>query len=172
MSSRLSKALRELAAALEEVEGDHWEVLSEAVSSATSVAAGANAARGSEGPPAKPEEHTQRFEQASTSVAPPAVEEVKEQKAGPKEASPVCGSTVCYHGDLRHYIVLECPGRPGFIGYVAGPAATTWKKIEKLLPGGRLSGSQARLRRVQSRRQAEELWHASFPNVPMPNLPM
>ena len=42
MSSRLSRALRELAAALEEDESDRWEVLSEVGGSSSSVAAGSN----------------------------------------------------------------------------------------------------------------------------------
>ena len=66
------------------------------------------------------------------------------------------GSSVTYHADTRHYVVLANPRDPSFEGWTSGPAKTTWPRLEARLPGGQLSGSAVRLRRVSSKAEAEE----------------
>ena len=51
------------------------------------------------------------------------------------------GSSVQYHKDHRLYLVLACPRKPELVGLFRGE----WKNLEAKLPGGRLSGSSARL---------------------------
>ena len=80
-------------------------------------------------------------------------------------------SSVAYHEDVRHYVVLSNPRDPSFVGWTAGPAATTWRRLEAKLPGGQLSDSAVRLRRVESKRAAEELWKQYQPGR-MPILPL
>ena len=84
----------------------------------------------------------------------------------------VTGSAVCYHGETRIYVVLANPLSPDKVGWIAGPAKTTWPRLEAALPGGRLSGSRVRLRRVQSLAEAESLWQRQHPGVPMPEFPL
>ena len=76
------------------------------------------------------------------------------------------GSSVQYHTDVRLYLVLSNPRRPDVIGLYSGQ----WKFLEEQLAGGRLSGSEARLRKVESQEQAERMWADHFPNRAMPML--
>ena len=93
-----------------------------------------------------------------------------EVKSGdlPSTAISACGSDVVYHVDWRHYIVVANP--TGELGYVCGPAASTWPCLEKRLRGGKLAGSGARLRRVESQKEAEEVWKKAHGEKPMPHL--
>jgi len=88
------------------------------------------------------------------------------------EQGRVTGSSVCYHGDTRFYVVLANPREPHKVGWTAGPAKTTWPRLEAALPNGRLSGSRVRLRRVQSLAEAETLWCREHPGVPLPQFPL
>ena len=102
-ASRIAQALRDIAAALENLQDSKWEKVSEP-------------------------EHS-----SETSVVPPT-----------PLASPVareaCGSDVTYHEDIRCYVIVQ--NLTGWIGFISGPAKTTWPGIEKCLPGGRLAGSE------------------------------
>ena len=81
------------------------------------------------------------------------------------------GSSVTYHADTRHYVVLANPRDPSFEGWTSGPAKTTRPRLEARLPGGQLSGSAVRLRRVSSKAEAEELWRqhraGDLPTLPL-----
>lgn len=78
------------------------------------------------------------------------------------------GSVIAYHQDVRHYVVVEHP--KGLVGYLVGPGATTWRALESTLPGRRLQGSGARLRRVDNRQEAKKIWEASHGSRQMPDL--
>lgn len=143
MVPRLTLALEELAAALKEVkQSEVWEVIAGEVEPALSAAASelAGFARGGD--------------KAASS----------EKVGGSVE---ITGTTVAHHSDIRHYLVFKNPGSSK-IGYICGPAATTWGKVERCLRGQKLSGSGARLRRVADLNEAQKLWAMSFPNQPMP----
>ena len=58
----------------------------------------------------------------------------------------------------------------GWIGFISGPAKTTWPGIEKCLPGGRLAGSGVRLRRVKDRVEAQGISETVHKGKPMPEL--
>lgn len=141
MSSRLSQALRELAAALEETESEKWELVSGAPEAPKEAATPEVKSGGRDSSPARPA--------GSTAIS-------------------ACGSDVVYHVDWRHYIVVANP--TGELGYVCGPAASTWPRLEKRLRGGKLAGSGARLRRVESQKEAEEVWKKAHGEKPMPHL--
>lgn len=130
-ASRIAQALRDIAAALENLQDSEWEKVSEP-------------------------EHS-----SETSVVPPT-----------PLASPVareaCGSDVTYHEDIRCYVIVQNP--TGWIGFISGPAKTTWPGIEKCLPGGRLAGSGVRLRRVKDRVEAQGIWETVHKGKPMPEL--
>ena len=68
-------------------------------------------------------------------------------------------SSVAYHSDLRLYLVLVWPGDET----KAGRYVCTGRQLEVLLPGQALAGAAAKLKRVTSRSQAEELWSREFP---------
>jgi len=146
MSSRLERAIKELAAALEESQSESgWELVRESS--------------------AEP--------RASTDL--PCDSGKSEEKPGgqTKEKSVVTpsgptGSVIAYHQDVRHYVVVEHP--KGLVGYLVGPGATTWRALEATLPGRRLQGSGARLRRVDNRQEAKKIWEASHGSRQMPDL--
>jgi len=196
MPSRLSRALRELAAALEEEGDDGWELVAgdsprrrlssppaarsaPTVKAAASPPASSSLSTASAGSPlaaTTPAPAKHQLEQATRNSrlggAAARGRAVVDPSSGELPAAKVCGSHVSYHQDIRHYIVLECPDRPSFVGYVSGPASSTWRTLERSLPTGQLYTSHARLRRVADRRQAEQVWQAAFPGIPMPMLPM
>ena len=88
----------------------------------------------------------------------------------PPSSTPVVApsTAVCYKADIRHYIVVVNPGGP--VGYHFGEAGRAWPQVEALLPGQRLAGSGAKLRRVQDREAALVIWERTHGKVPMPNL--
>ena len=140
MSDRISRALRELASALDEVEAAAGSD-SPRSSSAWSVLAGEAAAR------------------ASTSGSRTGTE----GGVGPSSA-------VSYHSDLRHYVIIKDPNSPTRVGYLVGEGAATWRWIEGGLRDGRLAGSGAKLRRVKSKQEAATVWAEAFPGKEMPTL--
>ena len=71
-----------------------------------------------------------------------------------------CGSSVQYHTNQRLYLVLANPESLEKIGLFTGQ----WKTLEASLRGGRLSGSGARLRKVDSKSQAQDMWRAHLPD--------
>ena len=162
MSDRLAKAVEELAAAFRE-----FRVNEEAHSeSHFSVVSSPGHSRG--GPPGyssgptrthAPKAASDRRERKASNVTPPG--------SPTSTVRPATASSVAYHRDVRHYVILVNPDSD-IIGYVVGEGAPAWRWIEKTLKGQRLAGSGARLRRVQSEAQAEEIWRQTFPNTPMP----
>ena len=137
--SRLAKALRDLAAALDEVEKDgEWELVKE-------------------------EEEVEKKSGVNSkeSGVKPTVS-VGGEKAGPSALD------ITYHKDWRCYVIVEHPG--GLVGFAEGEGAQTWRKIEGSLPGQRLKGSGARLRRVAGWEEALVIWQRAHPKLPLPRL--
>lgn len=93
-----------------------------------------------------------------------------EKASLPSSSAPVVApsTAVCYKTDIRHYIVVVNPSGP--VGYHFGHAGKAWPQVEALLPGNRLAGSGAKLRRVQDREEALKIWERTHGKVPMPNL--
>ena len=150
MSDRLSAALRELAAALEEAEAAAREKeVDSGLRPKAEEPVGRNTGRGS----------------SSSGVSSGA------SLRAPLTSDP-SGSTVAYREDWRHYIIVSNPRDPSFVGWTAGPGALTWRSLESRLPGGKLSGSAVRLRRVNDKEGAERVWRAAHPGIKMPNLPL
>lgn len=56
------------------------------------------------------------------------------------------------------------------VGFAEGEGADTWRKIENSLPGRRLRGSGARLRRVANWEEAMVIWQKAHPKLPLPRL--
>ena len=67
----------------------------------------------------------------------------------------------------RFYVVFRCRGRPELRGIWNCP----WKTLERVLPGGRLAGSGAYLRRYHSLSDAVSAWHREFPDEEPRRLP-
>ena len=182
MSDRISRALRELADALDD---EAWEVTRPATGVDTQARELLQVVRGRlERPP----HGTSTSRRASTSVENP-----RETASGPggTPSSPfpsgptvasssseveaagardTTGSSVAYHQDSRIYVILSNPKKPWMVGVISGPSPETWLLIERNLPGGRLSGSSARLRRVPSLQVAAELWERHHPGMQLPQL--
>ena len=127
-ASHIAQALRDIAAALDNLQDSEWEKVSEPE-------------RSSEAPRIPLASHVAR------------------------EA---CGSDVTYHEDIRCYVIVQNP--TGWVGFISGPAKTTWPGIERCLPGGRLAGSGVRLRRVKDRVEAQGIWEGVHKGKPMPEL--
>lgn len=129
---RLTRALRELA--LEETEqGELWEVV--------------------RGPT---EESSDSAAASETAVAPKS--KAKPEAKAKSSTSSSSASTSPHPRDWRCYVITHHPH--GKVGFVEGLGPTTWTKIEGILPGNRLAGSGARLRRVGNREEALELWRS------------
>lgn len=144
MSSRLERAMKELAAALEESQSDSgWELVGE-----SSAGPGASSSD-QPGECGKSEEKSGAPTKKDSEVAP-------------------TGSVISYHQDIRHYVVVEHP--KGLVGYLFGPGASTWRALKATLPGRRLQGSGARLRRVSNRQEAMKIWAAAHGLRQMPDL--
>ena len=145
MSSRLERAIKELAAALEETQSDSdWELVGEKSGE-------------SGGSSHLPCENSK-----------PVEKEVKKEKELESTPCVPTGSDIAYHQDIRHYVVVEHP--KGLVGYLVGPGASTWRALEATLPGRQLRGSGARLRRVDNRQEAMKIWEASHGSRLMPDL--
>ena len=143
---RLARALRDLAAALEatQAEDSQGENNWEVVGESEEGAS-------SEQPP--------------SSSLPQPKSKAKAKSSGPRAT----GSTVAYREDWRCYVIVGHPS--GLLGFVEGPGATTWRKIESSLLNQRLAGSGARLRRVANKEEALDVWRAAHGRVrPMPDL--
>ncbi len=151
MSDRLSRAVSELAAALQEIEenGD-WEVVGETGSTKIPIVAHPSGSG--------------RADFSSRAEVNQDSSEVK-QEAGAKEP---CGSDIAYKRDWRCYIILQNPADPSIEGFVEGPNPETWQRIESRLAGRKLRGSGARLRRVENKVEAEKVWRSVFPSKVMP----
>ena len=159
MADRLQRALRELAAALDEAaEEDRWEVVRVLEEATPALREG------------KKRESETAVHGSPTRQQPVASGGAEASACSSGTSSSVCGSTVSYHEDWRHYMGVECPGVPSLLGYVAGPASSTWRRLEARLPGGKLSASRARLRRVCSREEAAKVWAEAHPDVVMPTV--
>ena len=169
MSDRISRALRELADALDD---EAWEVTRPATGADTQARELLQVVRGRlERPP----HGTSTSRRASTSVENP-----RETASGPggtpsseveaAGARDTTGSSVAYHQDSRIYVILSNPKKPWMVGVISGPSPETCLLIERNLPGGRLSGSSARLRRVPSLQVAAELRERHHPGMQLPQL--
>ena len=135
--SRLAKALRDLAAALDDVEKDgEWELVKE--------------------------EGEKKKKGGVESGVASEVSAAGGEKAGPS------ASDIAYRKDWRCYVIVEHPG--GLVGFAEGEGADTWRKIENSLPGRRLRGSGARLRRVANWEEAMVIWQKGHPKLPLPRL--
>lgn len=102
-----------------------------------------------------------------TSAAPAVAEAATSGVTGTSSPTPTQDT---WGADIRHYVVLSNPGS-GKVGYISGPSSSTWCYVESTLKGGRLSGSGARLRRVEDRSQAAAAWATAYPGRPMPDFP-
>ena len=153
MSDRLNRAVSELAAALREIEENReWEVVGETHPTGSQVVA-----------------HPEKSGKASFSSKAEVNQEssVVKQEVGSKEP---CGSDIAYKRDWRCYIILKNPADPSIEGFVEGPNPETWRRIESRLAGRRLYGSGARLRRVESKVDAEKVWKSVYPSKVMPRV--
>ena len=160
MSGRLSRALRDLAAALDEVDAAAKE--SERSFSATLV-----------GPPSSSSSSgAARGPETAASSGPRARAQATRTAESVRPTTEPTASSVAYRQDVRSYVIVSNPKNPSFVGYYEGQGASAWRAIESRLEGGRLSGSRARLRRVANRAEAALVWAAARPNEPMPDLPM
>lgn len=142
---RIARALRELAEALDDTEnGEQWEVVRESLEGSLASAA------------------------ASEAVASPKAKAKSKPKAKAASSTSSTSSVTSPHPrDWRCYVITHHPH--GKVGFVEGLGPATWTKIEGILPGNRLAGSGARLRRVASRAEALELWktkHGSDRDMP------
>ena len=176
---RLSGALRELAAALEEVsEEAEWEVV-EPKSSATPEPDGArrgprarasalrappgSAPTSSSAPPSSscagkstPTHSSSRLD-ASSSREPP--DTSRAASSGERVRPSTWGATP------RHYLVLFSPKDRTLEGHWFGP----WAKLEPLVPGAKFCGSAVQLRKMTSKAMAEREWAAVHGSRPMPS---
>ena len=189
MPSRISAALRELAAALEDSE---WDQVSVPPSSrpASPVDERSRRERRSEVSQvlaAVSQATAEASASSSTSSAcssrpvgekkdagPEARAKASREKprARPSQSSQalVTGSQVAYREDIRTYVIIANPRQPDRVGCVQGSGSTTWRRLEETLPGGRLSGSAVRLRRVENWQHALQVWEAAHPGTEMPSL--
>ena len=140
MTERVVLALRELADALEELQEESPAVWT--------------------GQGVTPQPRVSGRASASPSPGQPAF------RSSPPVSKEPCSSSVQYHKDLRLYLVLTCPRKPELVGLFRGE----WKTLEAVLPGGRLSGSSARLRRVPDVETARQIWSSLFPDRALPEL--
>ena len=172
MPSRISSALRELAAALEDAE---WDVVGSPTTSPPASPKGKVAARARE--PTSSSSSAAASGARDTGPKARAAATRASAQSRPTLASPtkeaqeeVSGSAVAYRQDWRIYVVLANPKQPERVGVAQGPGSETWRRLEKTLPGGRLSGSAVRLRRVESLQHAQRLWNEAHPGLVMPEL--
>ena len=171
MSERLQRALRELSAALEETT---WDVVSPTSSSVSGTTVAASVQASSEGKGKGPRARARAVGAVAggyTATVETSGSAEKPVRKPTVVVTDTTASAVAYHEDVRHYVVLSNPRDPSFVGWTAGPAATTWRRLEAKLPGGQLSDSAVRLRRVESKRAAEELWKQYQPGR-LPILPL
>lgn len=164
ISRRVVKALAELGEALKEEgfasSGEEWEKISVGSPKDPGLSSSAPA--------------DQSYSQKSSAVC--SGEAALEKPQGSQKQLPVApvvsgratGSHVAYHVEIRSYIVLENPNDQTSLGFWRGPAPHTWRRIERTLKNGELWGSKARLRRVQTRQEADELWRTVHPGREMP----
>ena len=146
MTDRLSRALRALADALDEVESASKETAQASTAPGPAIAAPtscSSATSHSAGP---------------TSTASPL--------STAKGSLDVPGSVVAKHTDNRIYIVVANPRDPARVGVFVGK----WRTLEEALPGARLCDSAVRLRRVESLDEARAIWARAHPSIPMPTL--
>ena len=93
---------------------------------------------------------------------PRAQEKGQVDQTGPQTPPVAC------HQDIRCYIITKHP--TGLVGFISGPGATTWGKIEQSFPNKRLVGSGAKLRRVKDLDEAKVVWEAAHGGKPLPLL--
>ena len=176
---RLSSALRELAAALEEVaeEEKEWEVVapgqpSQATESAYRAGprARATALRGP--PSARPTSSSSTSAAASSTLG--AAERTDtlrsstqpEPQQEPGRPEPQSERKATTWGAVpRHYLVTFSPKDRALEGHWFGP----WAKLEPQLPGGKFCGSAVQLQKVKSKAMAEREWAAVHGRRPMPS---
>ena len=158
MSSRFSRALRDLAAALDEVEAAAKE-REPSCSAALGVGPSSSAGSGAAGLPA-----------GASSTGPVARAQATRTVEAVRPKAEPTASSVAYRQDIRCYIIVSNPRNPSFVGFYEGKGASAWRAIESRLEGGRLSGSLARLRRVANRAEAIRIWSEARPSEPMPDL--
>ena len=152
MVQRLAEALEGLTFALREFrETPEWEFV------AGELAAQLDAATG------------ELLVVTSAAQAPLPVPKAQAKPKAKSAATPVSITYTPATPEIRHYLVLSNPGG-GPVGYASGLSPETWAAVERVLPGGRLAGSGARLRRVANREQAQLMWEEHFPGLPLPEL--
>ena len=109
--------------------------------------------------------------QINVPPAPLAVAVAVPAATSPSPSAP--GSTTCGLGVLQNvdgpyepvtvllgsnYLVTSNPEHPALVGLWSGSSASTWRKVESTLRGGRLFGSGAKVKKVKSLEEAMQLW--------------
>ena len=164
MSDRVQRALRELAAALEEeAASQHRAPRAEASPKrCASPSASSTASYSSWSRVGGPCERA-----ASTRVRPLATDPpVQTQQQLPLPLERVPASAVVRGAPINIYVVLENPLQPLRVGWIR----TSWIQLEQSLPSGQLSTSRVRLRRVATVEDALSLWRRARPTQPCPEL--
>ena len=176
---RLSGALRELAAALEEVaeEEKEWEVvapgqLSQATENASHTGPRARAAALRVPPSSRPTSSSSTSAAASstlgtagrTDTLPSSTRPQLQPEPGRPEPQPE-HKAATWGATPRHYLVTFSPKDRALEGHWFGP----WAKLEPQLPGGKFFGSAVQLQKVKSKAMAEREWAAVHGRRPMPS---
>jgi len=168
--TRLSQALRELAEALEEVEGSEWELVAPAPEEPGSEQAPrgprARARAVRESPCARPSLTTSSSSCAVSSPGPSSTAARSAQQPVKAESSPQSSTVAPTWGrKARHYLIVFAPHDRSIEGHWFGQ----WIQLEKLLPGGKFCGSRVQLKRVTSSEAADVEWKKVWPDRPMPS---
>ncbi|CAE7383354.1 unnamed protein product, partial [Symbiodinium microadriaticum] len=149
MSDRISRALRELADALDD---EAWEVTrSPGGGRAQAEELLREAGRRLQSSPVTgPSAQGRGVVTREPVVAGPTTSSSSPSRTCVTSASPgteavgardTTASSVAYHRDWRIYVILANPKKPWMVGVISGPSPETWRLIERNLPGGRLSDS-------------------------------
>ena len=176
---RLSGALRELAAALEEVaeEEKEWEVVapgqpSQATENASRTGPRARAAALRVPPSSRPTSSSSTSAAASstlgtagrTDTLPSSTRPQLQPEPGRPEPQPE-HKAATWGATPRHYLVTFSPKDRALEGHWFGP----WAKLEPQLPGGKFFGSAVQLQKLKSKAMAEREWAAVHGRRPMPS---
>ncbi|CAE7427492.1 unnamed protein product, partial [Symbiodinium sp. KB8] len=124
MSGRLSRALRDLAAALDEVDAAAKE--SERSFSATLVGPPSSSSGGG----------TEKGPERAAGSGPQARAQATRTAESVRPTTEPTASSVAYRQDVRSYVIVSNPKNPSFVGYYEGQGASAWRAIESRLEGG------------------------------------
>ena len=169
--TRLSQALRDLAAALEEVESSEWELVAPASEQGPAVVQGsrgpcARARAVRESPRARPSlvagSSSCSTSSPGLSRAEPSSTSVPELATASQQSTAVAST---WGRKSRHYVILFAPHDRTIEGHWFGQ----WILLEKLLPDGKFCGSRVQLKKVTSHEAAEAEWKKVWSDKPMPS---